>query len=106
MARIEQRICDRCTRVDSDGTDHGWHELDVNGAQIDLCRGCSKDFILWVQASCAPPEDLVQAALARRLSQLAPETEPGLEIRGASYAPSPIHHPVVGVTRVDGPPSG
>lgn len=54
MARIEQRICDRCRRVDADGTDPGWHEVDVNGAEVDLCRGCSKDLIIWVSAGLPP----------------------------------------------------
>lgn len=106
MARIEQRICDRCQRVDTDGTDHGWHELDVNGAQVDLCRSCSKDFILWVSAGVTSwPEDIVTDAIGRKLAPIAGSgpAEPAVEIRGAG--PAAARHPVVPVSRIE-PPRG
>lgn len=49
MTRIEQRACDRCGRQD-DLSDHGWASLDIQQSDYDLCRGCSKDLVLWMAA--------------------------------------------------------
>lgn len=105
MARIEQRICDRCQRVDTDGTDHGWHELDVNGAQVDLCRSCSKDFILWVSAGVTSwPEDIVTDAIDRKLAPQPPSAST-MSQQAASLSPQPRRAPVVQVSRIE-PPRG
>lgn len=69
MARIEQRVCDRCFRKDENFEDHGWSELEVGSdAQFDLCRGCSKDLVFWIGAG--RPEAKMLPSVADQLATL------------------------------------
>lgn len=92
MARIEQRICDRCFRKDEGLEDHGWSTLEVGDVDFDVCRSCSLSLASWIAAG-VPQVDVNDAA-------------------SQSTAPQPMlvhparRHPVVEVTRVDGPPRG
>lgn len=90
MARIEQRICDRCFRKDEGLEDHGWSTLEVSDGDFDLCRGCSQSLVYWIGAGLPDSPTFASQTTA---------PQPMLE--------HPTRrHPVVEVTRVDGPPRG
>lgn len=64
MARIEQRVCDRCFLTEKAGLLHasGWNEIELNEGDFDLCSSCSVGLMSWI-GSGVPQDASVHSAM-------------------------------------------